>query len=124
MESRFKTTSRSKYALRVHIVLVTRFRKPVISDRIEKLIRSSIEKLADSANFFIEATNFEHRNHLHLLISYPPKLAVSDLINILKHRSTYAATRRHSQFWSNGYFAESTGKISSAQILTYIENQD
>lgn len=126
--------NRSKGALRVHIILVSRYRKPMLSDRIANLVRLSIENLSKEKDFFVEALEFEHSNHLHLLIRYPPRLAVSEIVGAIKYCSTVEVWKafpselrksiwRQRQIWTNGYFACSTGDVSTAKIKDYISNQ-
>jgi len=74
------------------------------------------------------------RDHIHLLVSYNPKIAVSQIIRALKSESTILLWKRHRDFlkkhfwkeqtfWSNGYFACSIGEASEETIRKYIELQ-
>lgn len=125
--------NRSKGALRAHLILVTRYRRTLISASIAEIIRLSIENLSSEKGFYIEALEFEHGNHVHILVRYPPRMAVSQIVGAIKYRSTVDAWAsepahlrkfiwRSRQIWTNGFFACSTGDVSTAKILDYIAN--
>ena len=71
-------------------------------------------------------------DHIHLLVSIPPKMSVSKAVNLLKSNSARVMREkfpfvkimydRHIGFWSDGYFASTVG-LNEAQIRKYIENQ-
>lgn len=73
-------------------------------------------------------------DHIHLLISYNPKIATSQIVRALKSESTFLLWNRHydylrrqfwkeQTFWSDGYFASSIGEASEETIRKYIESQ-
>ncbi len=119
-------------AMHVHLVFVTKYRRGVFTDtmltRCEEIMRKVCGDFeADLIEFDGEA------DHVHLLINYPPKIAVSGLVNSLKGVSarllrkeyTYAMNRAimHGHLWSPSYFAASCGGAPLAIIKEYIENQ-
>ena len=72
------------------------------------------------------------KDHVHLLVSVPPNLAVSELVKRLKGRSSrkmlqeYDELRREfwgRHFWARGYFAASTGNVTDEIVAEYIEKQ-
>ena len=84
-------------------------------------------------DFTIELQEVD-RDHIHLLISYNPKIAVSQIVRALKSESTILLWKRHydflrkrfwkeQTFWSDGYFASSIGEASEETIRKYIESQ-
>jgi putative transposase len=89
--------------------------------------------VAASSNFSIEVMEVD-KNHVHMLISYPPTLSVCAIVRRLKQLSTAELWRMYPNylakefwkertFWSDGYFACSTGDASSETIKKYIEQQ-
>ncbi|MEV8113275.1 MULTISPECIES: IS200/IS605 family transposase [Streptomyces] len=118
--------------LHAHVVFVTRYRRGVFNDamltRCEEIMRKACEDFeADLIEFNGE------EDHVHLLIHYPPKVALSNLVNSLKGVSsrrlrqefTGRANRAitHGRFWSGSYFAGSCGGAPLALVNDYIENQ-
>ena len=73
------------------------------------------------------------KDHIHLLISYPPRLSVSKIAQYLKGKTSRKMlqefTELKKQFWgqhiwARGYFAVSTGNVTDKVIEEYIKNQD
>ena len=74
------------------------------------------------------------KDHIHVLLQYPPSDSVKRITAILKQESTYYIREQYSDFlkhhylaehtlWSDGYFAASVGDAYTATIYNYIENQ-
>jgi putative transposase len=72
-------------------------------------------------------------DHIHLLVSVPPHLAISKLVQYLKGKSSYKLLMENKQLskmfwgrhlWGRGYFVATTGTITDEIIKSYIENQD
>jgi putative transposase len=78
-------------ALHAHLVFVTKYRRPVFTDEMltfrEHTLRAASELDAEPAEFNGEA------DHVHLLVAYPPTLAISTLVQRLKGRTAYAVRR-------------------------------
>ncbi|WP_327590538.1 IS200/IS605 family transposase [Nonomuraea sp. NBC_00507] len=120
------------YHLHAHLVFVTKYRRGVFTD--EMLIRCEELMREVCADFEVELREFngEH-DHVHLLVHYPPKVALSKLVNSLKGvsarmlRKEYSAhVRKHlwgGHFWSGSYFAGSVGGAPLAALKQYIEQQ-
>ena len=84
-------------------------------------------------DFEAELAEFDGEgDHVHLLVNYPPKVAVSKLVNSLKGSSSYKLKRLHpellkhywqNQLWSPSYFAGSCGGAPIEIVRQYIEQQ-
>jgi putative transposase len=85
-------------------------------------------------DFEAELVEFDgERNHVHLLVNYPPKVAVSKLVNSLKGVSARLLRKQHASLrkyywkgvlWSPSYFSGSCGGAPISIIKQYIEQQD
>ncbi len=73
------------------------------------------------------------KDHIHMLVSYPPRLSVSKLVQYLKGKTSrkmlqeYSEIRRKfwgNHIWARGYFVVSTGNVTDKLISDYISNQD
>ena len=134
MENRYSKKNRRKYSLKVHIVLVTKYRKQLLSfPNINNDIKTKLIEICKLNNYKIIAIETD-LDHVHLLISYDTTVTVSDIVKRLKQETTYYIWQKHYKFlikkywkkkifWSDGYFACSIGEASSATIQKYIENQ-
>ncbi|WP_334472614.1 IS200/IS605 family transposase [Arsenophonus sp. PmNCSU2021_1] len=106
------------FLMHVHLVFVTKYRREIFDqDAIEKL-RSYFTRVC--TDFDVELVEMDgERDHIHLLINYPPKLAISNLVNSLKGVSSRLLRRDRSDIanryyykgilWSPSYFASSCG---------------
>ncbi|WP_204014971.1 IS200/IS605 family transposase [Sphaerimonospora thailandensis] len=118
--------------LHAHLVFVTKYRRGVFTDEILARCEEIMREVC--ADFEVELREFngEH-DHVHLLIHYPPKVALSKLVNSLKGvsarllRKEYAAHVRQylwgGHFWSGSYFAGSVGGAPLTVLKQYIEQQ-
>ncbi|SFO11847.1 IS200/IS605 family transposase [Xenorhabdus japonica] len=121
------------FLLHVHLVFVTKYRKRIFDqDAIEKLRSYFASVCTDFAVELVEMKG--ERDHIHLLINYPPKLSVSTLVNSLKGVSSRLLRRDRPDIaqrfyyknvlWSPSYFAASCGGAPISLIRQYIEQQE
>lgn len=118
--------------MHVHLVFVTKYRRGVLDDAM--LIRCEQVMREVCGDFGAELAEFngEH-DHVHLLAWYPPKVAVSSLVNSLKGVSSRRLRQdftgkvnratMHGHFWSPSYLAASCGGAPLSIIKQYIEQQ-
>ncbi|MFC8519735.1 IS200/IS605 family transposase [Streptomyces sp. NPDC057257] len=120
------------HTLHAHLVFTPKHRRGVFTDdlltRCEEIMRDVC------TDFGAELTEFNgERDHVHLLIHYPPKVALSRLVGSLKGISARRLRqefpdhiRRYlwgDHFWSPSYFAASAGGTPLSVVKEYIENQ-
>ena len=133
MDSRYNRHNRRKYSLKVHIVLVTKYRKQLLKDSIAKDVKQEILDIAYTRGYEIIAIETD-KDHIHFLLSYDTADRVCDIVKIVKQETTYCLWQKYSSvlskqywkektFWSDGYFACSIGEVSSATMQKYIESQ-
>ncbi|MFC4284813.1 IS200/IS605 family transposase [Catenibacterium sp. GCM10023432] len=133
MDSRYNRHNRRKYSLKVHIVLVTKYRKQLLNDSIADDIKQEILDIANTRGYEIIAIETD-KDHIHFLLSYDTADRVCNIVKIVKQETTYHLWQRYSSvlskqywkektFWSDGYFACSIGEVTSATIKKYIESQ-
>ena len=133
MDNRYNRHNRRKYSLKVHIVLVTKYRKKLLKGSITDDVKQKIFDIANTRGYEIIAMEAD-KDHLHFLISYDTTDRVCDIVKIVKQETTYYLWQKYGSFlskqywkkrifWSDGYFACSIGEVSSATIQKYIENQ-
>ena len=129
MDSRYNRHNWRKYSLKVHIVLVTKYRKQLLNDSIADDIKQEILHIANTRGYEIIVIETD-KDHIHFLLSYD----TADRVWIVKQETTYCLWQKYSSvlsrqywkektFWSDGYFAYSIGEVSSATIQKYIESQ-
>ena len=132
-ENRYHSSSHAKFLLRVHLVLVCKYRKKLLYRQYNKDMLQFIRDIEDESDFTIEVMQSD-LDHLHLLVDYPPTLSVVSIVRRLKSMSTVRIWAKHERFllnhfwkertfWSDGYFACSVGDASADTIRRYIEQQ-
>ena len=127
----YRKTSHSVYDLKYHIVWITKYRKPILRGEIGKRVRELIRQTCASLDVYIVKGHVS-KDHVHLLVSVPPNLSVSELVKRLKGRSSRKMLEELGELrkvywgrhlWARGYFAASTGNVTDEIIAEYIEKQ-
>ena len=128
----FRTGRHVVYKLHVHLVFITKYRRGVISNRVRTFLKDVMTKVCQDFNAELMELDGED-DHIHVLVAYPPKVAVSTLVNSLKGASAYRLRRQNfpevrqklwgSHFWSPSYCAVSCGGAALETVKAYIQNQ-
>ena len=110
MGNRYNRHNRRKYSLKVHIVLVTKYRKKLIKGSIVDDVKQKILDIADTRGYEIIAMEAD-KDHIHFLISYDTTDMVCDIVKIVKQETTYYLWQKYGSFLSNsigrkGYFGQ------------------
>ena len=121
------------FLLHAHLVFVTKYRRKVFTVAILKQMESIFSTVCRDFEAQLVEFNGE-QDHVHLLVNYPPKVAVSKLVNSLKGVSSrllrkegYPSIQKSlwgNHLWSPSYFAGSCGGASLDAIIQYIEQQN
>lgn len=128
----YRKGSHCLFDLKYHLVWITKYRKPVLYGEEAQQVRDVIRKVCAELEVDILAGNIR-RDHVHMLVSVPPQLCVSKLVQKLKgvtsRKLLMKSERFRKEFWSRhlwarGYFAVSTGNVTDEIIAEYIKNQD
>ena len=120
------------FLMHVHLVFVTKYRREVFTKAILDDLRGIFSRVC--ADFEAELVEMDGEDdHVHLLVEYPPKVAVSNLVNSLKGvssrrmRQEFPGLRKHywraRRLWSGSYFAGSVGGAPISVLRQYIEQQ-
>ena len=127
----YRKTAHSVYDIKYHIVWITKYRKAILRGEIAIRVRELIRQTCASLDVYIEKGHVA-KDHVHLLVSVPPDLAVSELVQRLKGRSSRLMLEEFGELrkafwgrhlWARGYFVASTGNVTDDVIKQYIEMQ-
>lgn len=120
------------FLMHVHLVFVAKYRRTVFTQDHFETMREVFNKICD--DFESELVEFDgEADHVHLLVNYPPKIAVSKLVNSLKGVSSRRLRQYHQDIhkyywkgvlWSPSYFSGSCGGAPISVIKQYIEQQN
>ncbi len=128
---RYRKTSHSVYDIKYHVVWITKYRKPVLSREVGKRLRELIRQVCTSMDIQIVKGHVS-RDHVHMMVSVPPYVSVSDMMKRIKGRTSYKLLSEYrglkkafwgQHLWARGYFAASTGNVTDEVIKKYIEEQ-
>lgn len=129
--SNLRRGRRCIFLLHTHLVFVAKYRRPIFSKEHVASMKKIFKKVC--ADFEVVLTEFNgEKDHVHLLVNYPPKVAVSRLVNSLKGVSSRMLKQYHPDIkkhywngalWSPSYFAGSCGGAPLNVIRKYIEKQ-
>ena len=130
MKNEIKTLSHSTYRCEYHIVFAPKYRRKAIYGELRADIGAILRKLCDEKKVEIIEAN-ACPDHIHMLVSIPPYLSISQFVGFLKGKSTLMIFDRHANlkykygsrhFWYRGYFVDTVGRNETA-IKEYIRNQ-
>ena len=122
--------SHSSWRCKYHIVFAPKYRRQVIYGKIKADVGKILRELCERKGVEIEAAEC-CKDHIHMLVSIPPHLSVSQFMGYLKSKSSLMIFDRHANlkykygnrhFWCWGYFVDTVGKYETA-IREYIDNQ-
>ena len=130
---RYQHRRHNKNLLMMHLILVTKYRKPLLTGAFREDIKQYMYDVCVSYHWYIIRMETD-RDHIHMLLQYNPTDSVTRIVSALKQRSTWTAWKKYDTFlkrhywkertlWSDGYFAASIGQVSQSTIEHYIENQ-
>jgi putative transposase len=130
MSTQLRKERHSVSDLKIHLVCVTKYRQAIFTGKSLSVIEKSFSEVAKKMDFQVLEFNGE-ADHIHVLIEFPPKLSVSQMVNALKGVSS----RRYGQagylkpygkdaLWSPSYFVSSIGGAPLEILKKYIQNQE
>ena len=128
----YRKSTHAVHDLKVHLVWITKYRYKVLTKEVGYRIRDILRQVCDANDIRIIQGRVS-KNHVHLYISYPPRLAVSEIVRRLKGRSSKRIQEEFPQlskrywgkhFWGIGYAAFSSGHVTDGMIKEYLENHD
>ena len=101
MDNRYNRHNRRKYNLKVHIVLVTKYRKQLLKDSIADDVKQKIFDIANAYGYEIIAIETD-KDHIHFLLSYDTTDKVFDIVKIVKQETTYYLWHKYEAGFSEG----------------------
>ena len=128
----YRKTSHSTYDCKYHIVWITKYRKKIMSGVVAERVRELLRQICKENDVEIIKGHIS-KDHVHMLVSVPPHLAISKLVQYLKGKSSYKMLRENKQIskmfwgrhlWGRGYFVATSGNVTDEVIMEYIENQE
>ena len=122
--------SHTTYHHRYHIVWITKYRYRILRGELQRRVRAIIAQVAEEMSVKI-VNGVVSSDHLHLFVSIPPYVAVSDFVKVAKGRSSRKVQQEFPElrkkywgrhFWARGYFSSTSGNVTDEIINEYINN--
>ena len=120
----------TQWNCKYHIVFAPKYRRQIMYGKIKADIGVMLRKLCEYKG--IEIVEAEAcKDHIHMLVSIPPKYSVSQIMGYLKGKSSLMIFDRHANlkykygnrhFWARGYYVDTVGR-NKKQIQEYIKHQ-
>ncbi len=126
-----RSLSHTRWECEFHVVFIPKYRRKVIFGRLRPELGTVFRRLASQKESEIEEGHVMS-DHVHMLISIPPKYSVAQVVGYIKGKSaihiarTYGERKRNfvgQHFWARGYFVSTVGR-DEAVIREYIRNQE
>ena len=129
--SNYGSLNHTKWECKYHVVFIPKYRKKTIYGEIRRHLGEILRKLAEQRQSRIEEGHLMP-DHVHMMISIPPKYSVSQVIGYLKGKSaihiarTFAGRKKNfvgQHFWARGYFVSTVGRDETV-IREYIRQHE
>ena len=122
----------SCFLLTYHVVLVTKYRKPVLQGNVKELVYGIIRDILDERGCTLKELNGEP-DHVHILFDAGPEVQILDLVRVIKTKTARFARKQYpeelkeyfwkSVFWTDSYFASTVGGTTRGMVERYIRKQ-
>ena len=125
-----ESLSHTVWKCKYHLVFAPKYRRQIIYGKYKTSIGEILRELCERKGVEIIEAN-ACKNHVHMLVSIPPKLSISQFMGYLKGKSSLMIFDRHAnlkyrygnrKFWCLGYYVDTVGR-NKKQIEEYIRNQ-
>ncbi len=127
----YEKLNHTVYDCKYHLVFIPKYRKRSLYGALRKVIGSVLRKLAESKGCKV-LEGHVMPDHIHMLLTIPPKYRVSDVVGYIKGKSAIYVARHFrgkernftgESFWARGYFISTVGR-DEKMIREYIKNQE
>ena len=127
----YESLSHSKWECKYHVVFIPKYRRKTLYGELRQHLGEAFRKLAMQKESRVEEGHLMPY-HVHMMISIPPKYAVSQVIGYIKGKSAIHLARVYGErkrnftgqhFWARGYFVSTVGRDETV-IREYIRKQE
>lgn len=128
----YRTSSHSKYDLKVHLIWIPKYRRRVLVGKVAERARDLLRRICMENEVDIISGKITS-DHVHMFVTYRPQMSISKLVQYLKGASSRVLlkefTHLRKQFWGchlwgRGYLAVSSGNITDELVQAYIAEQE
>jgi len=126
-----RSANHTRWECKYHVVFIPKYRKKAIFGQIKKELGEVFHHLAEQRECIIEEGHLMP-DHVHMMISIPPKYSVAQVMGFIKGKSAIHIARQYmgrkrnfvgQSFWARGYFVSTVGRDEKV-IREYIRHQE
>ena len=126
----YRKGSHTVHDIKYHLVWITKYRYHVLQGDLALRVRDMIREVCIAQDAII-LKGVVSKDHIHVLVSCPPTIAPSKLVQFMKGKSSYKLQQEFPELkkrywgqhiWGRGYFCASSGNVSDEIIKDYLEN--
>ena len=128
---KYESLSHTKWECKYHVVFIPKYRRKVLYGNLRRHLGEVFREVARQKESKVEEGHLMP-DHVHMMLSIPPKYAVSQVVGYIKGKSAIHLARVYGErkrnfvgqnFWARGYFVSTVGR-DEATIREYIGNQE
>ena len=129
--SDYRHGSHTTFSIHLHIVWITKYRHKALRGEVAERVRAIVREECQKAGVDILQGHISP-DHVHVMVSIPPQVTISRLIQRMKGKSSYRLLAEFPQLrrqfwgrhvWARGYFCRSSGNVTDEVIKAYIAQQ-
>ena len=129
--SDYKRTNHTEWDCKYHIIFIPKYRKKVLYGKLRDRLGGVFRRLAHQKESEVEEGHLRV-DHVHMMLSIPPKYSVATVVGFLKGKSAIGIARNFGEamrgfigknFWARGYFVSTVGRDEEV-IRNYIQRQE
>lgn len=130
--AKYRKLSHTVYCCMYHIVWTPKYRFRVLEGKIKEIVEHKIRQISEWYSVEVEELNVQP-DHVHIIVSIPPKLSVSNYIGIIKGKTAIRIFEKKrylkekpywgNHFWARGYFVSTIG-LDEEKIRRYVKYQE
>ena len=120
------------YNINYHVVWSVKYRRKILSGEIETYLQMLVQQIAEEKGFTVHLFEAGEGDHVHCLVSAPPKLSITNIVKYLKGITGRKLFEKYpelrsklwkGELWNHSYYVETIGSVSEENIRRYIEHQ-
>lgn len=127
----FEALNHTQWECKYHVIFIPKYRRKVLYGQLRKYLGEVLRRLAEQRESRIEEGHLM-ADHVHMMISIPPKYSVAQVVGYIKGKSAIHVARVYGErkrnfvgqhFWARGYFVSTVGRDEGV-IRNYIQRQE
>jgi putative transposase len=123
----YKHSNHSVGMANVHLIWIPKRRKPILKGEVRLRLSEILDSVAADREWIIKAKEIAS-DHVHLMVEYDENTPIAEVVRAFKGRSSkllrdeFPDLKKLPSLWTRSYFYDTSGKVSTAKIMAYIND--